>query len=242
MKHLTQIVTTAKQASDVIPGQHTFGVDGIEIRRSVLNVEDIEAVQAEVTIDHPMLRRSGIRNLEKKFSSISRVTQADSVLAIATSLLGRRPRLVRALFFDKTPTRNWFVAWHQDRTVTLNRRVPLEGWDLWSQKDGVHHVQPPRDVLDRMVTIRLHLDPADRHAGCLSVIPGSHRHGVLTTTEIRGFVASSQARYCVVNAGDAVVMHPLILHSSLRSRSSSHRRVVHLEYSCYELPPGVAWA
>jgi ectoine hydroxylase-related dioxygenase (phytanoyl-CoA dioxygenase family) len=68
----------------------------------------------------------------------------------------------------------FFESWHQDRTVTLNRRIAMAGWGQWSQKDGVHHVQPPHAVLDQMVTIRLHLDDTDEAGGCLYVIPGSH--------------------------------------------------------------------
>jgi hypothetical protein len=42
------------------------------------------------------------------------------VLSIATSLLGAAPSLVRAPFFDKTPQRNWFVAWLVKRCDGLN--------------------------------------------------------------------------------------------------------------------------
>jgi len=226
----------------MIQQEHTLAADGVEIRRAVLGADEISSIQAEVAIDHQVLRRTGIRNLEKKFRSIARVAESPTLLTIATRLLSGTPRLVRALFFDKTLERNWFVAWHQDRTVTLNRRVEMDGWGLWTFKDGVHHVQPPRAVLDQMVTIRLHVDAADEQAGCLSVLPGSHRLGILHPEEIGRVVANSMTQACVVNAGDAVIMHPLILHSSAKSRNSAHRRVVHLEYSTYELPPGVAWA
>jgi ectoine hydroxylase-related dioxygenase (phytanoyl-CoA dioxygenase family) len=201
----------------------------------------IDLVKQEVSVDHEILRRTGIRNLEKKFGSIAGLAADSSVRSIAASLLGKSPRLVRALFFDKTPKRNWFVAWHQDRTVAPNRRIEAAGWGQWSWKDGVHHVQPPRAVLDRMVTIRLHLDHADEPGGCLYVIPGSHRLGILTQDEIDQTVASSTPRACIVAPGDAVIIHPLILHSSKKSRRTTHRRVVHLEYSTYELPSGVSW-
>lgn len=221
---------------------HTFAVDGLEIRSAVLSLEVIDAIKAEVSVDHEILRRTGIRNLQKKFPSIARVAADQSVLSIGCSLLGRPHRLVRALFFDKTPERNWFVAWHQDRTVTLNRRAEMAGWGPWTRKEGVHHAQPPRAVLDQMVTIRLALDDADEAGGCLNVIPGSHRLGILTQKEIDRAVAVSAPRACVVVAGDAVIMHPLVLHSSRKSQRSTHRRVVHLEYSSYELPSGVSWA
>lgn len=34
-------------------------------------------------------------------------------------------------------------------------------------KDGVQHVQPPAHVLDRMLSVRLHLDRADENNGAL---------------------------------------------------------------------------
>ena len=220
----------------------TFATDGVEIRPAVLSTGEIESIKTEVSVDHEIMRRTGIRNLEKKFESIARIAAAPSVLSIAESLLGRSPQLVRALFFDKTPERNWFVNWHQDRTVTLNRRFEMAGWGPWTLKDGVHHVQPPHAVLEHMLTIRLHVDDADEEGGCLRVIPGSHALGILTQEAIDRAVAVSTPQACVVTSGAAVIMRPLILHSSVRSRRLAHRRVVHLEYSTYELPPGISWA
>jgi hypothetical protein len=42
---------------------HNFSVDGVEIRRAVLTSEEIADIKAEVSVDHEMLRRTGIRNL-----------------------------------------------------------------------------------------------------------------------------------------------------------------------------------
>jgi ectoine hydroxylase-related dioxygenase (phytanoyl-CoA dioxygenase family) len=233
---------TVARVTGIVTKEHTFLADGVEIRSAVLNSTEINAIKAEVSVDHEILRRTGIREIEKKFGSIARVAANPSVMSIAASLLGKPPRLVRALFFDKTPVRNWFVAWHQDRTVALNRQVEMAGWGPWTRKDGVDHAQPPRAVLDHMVTIRLHVDDADEDGGCLYVIPGSHRLGILDHDEIDRAVSVSMPRACVVGAGDAVVMCPLVLHSSAKSRRLAHRRVVHLEYSSFELPPGVSWA
>jgi ectoine hydroxylase-related dioxygenase (phytanoyl-CoA dioxygenase family) len=220
----------------------TFGIDGFEIVRDVLSREQVSSIADEVSIDHEVLRQTGIRNLEKKFRSIAQVADDACVKSIAASHLTGIPRLVRALFFDKTGERNWSVAWHQDRTVTLNRRLRMKGWGPWTLKDGVHHVSVPRQVLDQMVTIRLHLDDADEDSGCLMVLPRSHSFGILDNEEINTLVANGKPTSCAVSLGDAVVMHPLILHASGKAKRSTHRRVVHLEYSSYELPLGASWA
>jgi ectoine hydroxylase-related dioxygenase (phytanoyl-CoA dioxygenase family) len=222
--------------------RQTFAADGVEIRSAVLSAEKIEAIKAEVSIDHEIVRRTGIRNLEKKFASIADVAADPVISSIAETLLGGTPQLIRALFFDKTPQRNWFVGWHQDRTVTLNRRLEMAGWGLWTEKEGVHHVQPPSEVLDLMVTIRIHVDDADEVGGCLQVIPRSHELGIMTQDAIARAVATSTPHACAAAAGDVVIMRPLILHSSPKSRRHAHRRVVHLEYSSHELPAGISWA
>jgi hypothetical protein len=226
----------------IIQRTAAFEAEGIEIRTGVLGTVGVADIRAEVSVGHELASRTGIRNAEKKFRCIARLATDPAVFSIAESLLGSPVRLVRALLFDKTAERNWFVAWHQDRTVTLNQRFDMDGWGPWTRKDGIHHVQPPRAVLDQMVTIRLHLDDADQEGGCLCVIPGSHRFGVLAQDEVGRVVTASTPRLCVVAAGDAVIMHPLVLHSSMKSRRPTHRRVVHLEYSSYALPPGISWA
>jgi hypothetical protein len=52
------------------------------------------------------VRRTGIRNLEKKFASIADVAADPVISSIAETLLGGTPQLIRALFFDKTPNRH----------------------------------------------------------------------------------------------------------------------------------------
>ena len=220
----------------------SFSRDGVEIRKSVLNPQMIESVKADINLDSAKLKTYGVRNLEKKFESIASLATNSNILELAKYFLGEEAKLVRALFFDKTPDKNWFVTWHQDKTVALNKRANLSGWGSWSLKDGVHHAQVPVVVLNIMVTFRLHIDPAGENNGCLKVIPGSHRDGVLKPKEVEQWVQSGQSVACVVEAGDAVIMRPHVLHASSKARRPAHRRVVHLEYSSFHLPPGIAWA
>ena len=93
-----------------------------------------------------------------------------------------------------------------------------------------------------MVTFRVHLDPAGHENVCLKVIPCSHEHGILKQREIDVVVKNNEPAFCVVKAGDAVVMRPHILHSSSKSIVPDHRRVVHVEFSSYELPHEISWA
>lgn len=215
---------------------------GVEIKSGLISEQAIDAIISEVESIREEIPKYGVRNAEKKFPTIEGVMNSEIVQAYACSILGKIPSVVRVIFFDKTPEKNWLVAWHQDKTVSLNKKFEEEGWRPWSIKDGVHHVQPPLDVLNQMVTFRIHLDPADENNGCLKVIPKSHQQGILKQKQVDVIVAKEDALLCVVDAGDAVVMRPHLLHASSKAITPQHRRVVHIEFSGYELPSGVSWA
>lgn len=215
--------------------------DGVEILSAFVSTAEVEAIKRESAEIQPDVQQSGIRNAEKKIPAIDEIAHSTRFIALASQLLGSDARLVRAILFDKTPEKNWLVSWHQDITVALNDKQNIPGWGPWSVKDGIHHVQPPKAVLDQMLTFRLHLDAADRNNACLKVIPGSHQLGVLSQQKLLETTNTRKPVLCEVEQGDLVLMRPLIIHASSKSRLPLHRRVVHLEYSNYPLPEGLRW-
>jgi hypothetical protein len=173
-----------------------------------------------------------------------------TVLALARSArlldlvcphLASEPFPVRAMYFDKSPEANWLVSWHQDLTLALRARAEVPGFGPWSTKDGIPHVQPPVEFLEQMLTVRLHLDDADESNGALRVLPGSHRLGRLSSERINELRTRLPEFLCAVSAGDALLMRPLLLHASGRSKSARHRRVLHIEYAAFTLPHDLKW-
>jgi len=162
--------------------------------------------------------------------AVAKLARSDKLLSLVRPHLPSHPIPVRAIYFDKSPSVNWAVAWHQDLTVAVRSRVEVRGFVPWSTKNGVPHVQPPIALLEKMLTVRLHLDDCDQENGALRVIPGSHRLGRLSAERIR--------EQC---AGDALLMRPLLLHASGRSKSGRHRRVLHIEYAGFSLPAPLEW-
>ena len=151
------------------------------------------------------------------------------------------PFPVRAIYFDKSAESNWLVSWHQDLTIALRERAETPGFGPWSEKDGTAHVQPPAQLLQQMLTIRLHLDDADETNGALRVLPGSHRFGRLPSDGIQSLRGQQTEFLCAARAGDALLMRPLLLHASSRSTSARHRRVLHIEYAAFDLPANLHW-
>ncbi len=181
------------------------------------------------------------RNLLDDSPPVRDLAESTEIRALVAPLLGPNAFAVRALLFDKTPEANWMVPWHQDLTVAVKARVDAPGYGPWTVKAGVPHVQPPVDVIQKMVSVRVHLDDCDARSGPLRVIPGSHRDGRLGVESTRLWLEREAPVSCPVPRGGALVMRPLILHASSASDDPGHRRVIHLEYAADPLPSGVHW-
>jgi hypothetical protein len=172
---------------------------------------------------------------------VAALARSDRLLDLVRPHLPAEPFPVRAIYFDKSAETNWLVPWHQDLTLAVRERAEAPGFGPWSTKDGIPHVQPPLELLEQMLTVRLHLDNADESNGALRVLPGSHRSGRLSSGRIQELRGQQSEFLCAVPAGGALLMHPLLLHASGRSTSAQHRRVLHLEYAAFELPPPLRW-
>jgi len=204
--------------------------------------EDLQELRADMELACSSASGAihGIRNLLRR-ETTRRIANGDALIQTVTSILGSPASCVRGIYFDKPATANWAVPWHQDLTIAVAERVETPGFGPWSVKEGVVHVQPPAEVLERMVTVRIHLDDCDSENGPLWVALGTHRLGRIPESEISGLIDRSNHAECVVSAGGAVLMMPLILHCSATSRSRKPRRVVHLEYAAEALPGSLRW-
>ena len=220
----------------------TFEDSGFEILRHLLAPNQVKTLISELGKLQGAPLRGGIRRIEHLVPRVATLAKSSQLLSLAQRYLTGLPQLVRAIYFDKSPENNWFVTWHQDKTVAVSKRFEAEGWGPWSLKADIWHVQPPIDLLKNMITIRIHLDSAAPTNGCLKVIPGSHNMGLLAIGDVQGQACSHQSVYCEVPAGGALIMRPHVLHASEKSVAPQPRRVLHFEYSSYELPEGITWS
>ena len=196
--------------------------------------ETIQALETALDAD-----QHGIRNLLSN-QVVRRIAGSDEVRKSVESVLGDECFAVRGIFFNKSLKANWKVVWHQDCVIAVLEKLDIEGWGPWSSKADVIHVRPALAVLQQMLAIRIHLDDCGEDNGPLRVIPGSHRDGILSDSEIQNRSKES-AVACGVLRGDAILMRPLLLHSSPPATKPSNRRVVHLEFAASELPHGAEW-
>ncbi len=147
-----------------------------------------------------------------KVSSLFRQYLAhESITRILTEIIGPNVKCMQSMIFMKSPGMPG-QAWHQDEVF-----IPTEDKSL--------------------VGAWIALDRATVENGCLWVIPGSHKHGLLWETrrhsdprfddapETFGFPFDEEAAVAVeVDRGGIVFFHGYLLHRSLPNIASSDYR------------------
>ena len=183
---------------------------------------------------------AGIRHLIDHPSVIYAIRQS-SVAELVHEVLGGSAFAYKATLFDKHTEANWLVAWHQDLSIPVQRRLDLDNWTGWSCKDHVLYVQPPTEVLSKLVALRINLDDCNVDSGPLRLLEGSHRLGKLLHREISHYLGNHVEQTVTGLCGDGLLMRPLLIHASSKAAVKARRRMLHLEFANFDLPDGMDW-
>lgn len=119
----------------------------------------------------------------------------------------------RAMFMNKPAAKGTFLPWHQDRWVFLDR--------------------------DPLLTVWTALDPSTVANGCVQIMPGSHRGGLINPEDTSGFITDEQSvehappdkvMNLELAAGEVVLLHNWLLHASDVNHSEQSRRAFSVCY------------
>ncbi len=211
---------------------------------SPTEVEQIIATINQADSSKETFRKSAdlfaIRQFLKEIPATTALIFNEKLNSIITQFFGQDYFVVKSIYFDKPETSNWSVAYHQDLTISVDKKMNLENFGPWTVKQNQFAVQPPIDILENIFTIRIHLDDTDEHNGALQVIPKSHVKKIYRPETIDW--ATETATTCNVKKGGIMMMKPLILHSSSKTTNNKKRRVIHIEFSNQTLPNGLNWS
>lgn len=221
--------------------------NGFEIIEDIYSSEEIQQILEMINqadSDKETFRKSAgifaIRQFLKEIPETVPFIFNENLKRIIHQLFGPDYFVVKSIYFDKPEGSNWYVSYHQDLTISVNKKTELPGFGPWTKKHNQFAVQPPLEILENMFTIRIHLDDTDANNGALKIISGSHQKQIYRPETIDW--AMEEEVVCPVTKGGIMIMKPLLLHSSSRTTDNRKRRVIHLEFSNNQLPDELLWA
>ncbi|MET3539228.1 phytanoyl-CoA dioxygenase family protein [Chryseobacterium limigenitum] len=221
--------------------------NGFTVIENIFSNEDMDKiiyVLENIDTSKETFRKSedlfAIRQFLKEIPEVKELIFNENIKTIINQIFGEKYFTVKSIYFDKPEKSNWYVAYHQDLTISVDKKVDLENFEPWTTKQNQFAVQPPLDILENIYTIRIHLDDTDENNGALKVVPKSHAKGIYRPETINWDVETEEI--CSVEKGGIMIMKPLILHGSNRTTNGKKRRVIHIEFSDKELPEELNWS
>jgi len=226
--------------------QNNIAQNGFTILNDIYTGDEINAILNTISKtdqSNPTFRKTNdlfaIRQFLKEMPEVKQLVFNDRLKQCINQLSGAGYFIVKSIYFDKPPQSNWFVAWHQDLTISVDGKANIPGYNSWTNKLNQFAVQPPVNILRDNFTVRIHLEDTNEDNGALKVIPGSHLD-IIRAESLN--LQPGDGVSCNVPAGGIMIMRPLLMHASNRTTNDKQRRVVHIEFSKAELPAEIDWA
>ncbi len=169
----------------------------------------LKDAQADVPPEGRIYRK--IEGLVRWNEDYNNLASHPRILGIIESVAGPDIKVFRDALMMKPPRHGSPKPWHQDSAYWL-----IEPMDL--------------------ISVWIALDDATAENGCMRVIPGSHREGLIEHKQLFDFqVEDSQidlSREVPVEmkAGDGLFFHSLLLHATSPNTSDKSRRAMIVSY------------
>lgn len=233
MKHINELKSEGFTIIDNVYSEN-------EIEKIISEIEKI----TEIEIENSTFRKSedlfAIRQFHKEIPETLNIIFNQNLRQIIKLNFGENYFITKSIYFDKPEKSNWFVAYHQDLTISVNKKVDIDNYGNWTTKQNQFAVQPPKEILEQNFTIRIHIDKTTKENGALKVLNKSHRKGIVRIENIK--FENETETICEVEKGGIMIMKPLIFHASNKTTNNERRRVIHIEFSNQKLPNELEWS
>jgi ectoine hydroxylase-related dioxygenase (phytanoyl-CoA dioxygenase family) len=172
MSHLNQISTNG---FTIINQVYTES----EIEKLISLIEN----RTESNSENATFRKSrdlfAIRQFHKEVPETLDFIFNQNLKDIIEDTFGKGCFIIKSIYFDKPEKSNWFVVYHQDLTISVDKKIEIENFENWTVKQNQFAVQPPVAILEDNFTVRIHIDATTKDNGALKVIVNSHSKGIL---------------------------------------------------------------
>lgn len=217
------------------PPKEQFETDGRVWFRSALSQEELRLLDEVSQLQDKAGQRISTNE------QISRILNTHGALLNTVHQIQPKAKPVRVVAFNKSPSKNWGVLWHQDRVIAVSEKHEKDGFHNWTKKSDTWHCEPPLNLLKEMLFVRIHLDDTDEKNGAMDIAVGSHQEGIIPSDLAKKHAEQYQVESCEAKRGDILILKMLTLHSSKPSSVSTQRRAIRIDFSCVDLPAPLKW-
>ena len=127
------------------------------------------------------------------------------------------------------------VPLHHDLSIAVRHQFSDPQFTDWPHKQNMLFVQPPAQYMQQLVAVRLLIDDYQHEHGPLKVVAGTHQYARINESTLPQLRDQKREQEYTLSKGEAVIMRPLIVHSSSKAIQNNVRRVLHFLYAPRDL-------
>jgi len=167
-------------------------------------------------------------NLLNSIPFVKSLVHSRQLISLVKQMLGDNSFPINAFVIDKT--RQQLGPWLASglEKIAVKNKIETSGYSNWTVESGISRAVPPKEVLEKRLSVRIHLDDCFIDNGAILVAPKFHKNGIIQSkTEIEKII-SDETIYCEVEKGGVMFITSLLLHKSPYSTTNKKRRVLQL--------------
>lgn len=118
---------------------HQIAENGFTILDEIYSEKEVEEILSaidKVDKDKETFRKStdifAIRQFLKEVPETTNLIFNENLKCIIDDLFGKDYFVVKSIYFDKPETSNWYVSYHQDLTISVDKKIELENYGPWT--------------------------------------------------------------------------------------------------------------
>ena len=114
-----------------------------EIEKLISLIENITENETENATFRKSQDLFAIRQFHKEIPQTLPFIFNENLKYIIKSNFGEGYFITKSIYFDKPEKSNWFVAYHHDLTISVNKKIEVTNFENWTVKQNQFAVQPP---------------------------------------------------------------------------------------------------
>jgi hypothetical protein len=118
-----------------------FSEQGFHVVNDIYNKEEVDAISNFINnldTTNPIFRKTNdlfaIRQFVKEFTEIKELIFNKNLKEIINNIGGEDYFIVKSIYFDKPEKSNWFVSYHQDLTISVDKKIEDKNFFKLDQK------------------------------------------------------------------------------------------------------------
>ena len=123
--------------------QNTIADKGFSVIGNVFSDQEIEKISSVIQnmdTSKETFRKSedlfAIRQFLKEVPEVKNLIFNENLKTIIREIFGENYFVVKSIYFDKPEKSNWYVAYHQDLTISVDKKINLENFGPWTTKQN----------------------------------------------------------------------------------------------------------